>query len=241
VSPDTFLGIISGRISNLPKGNKLPPFVFKLPNGLFTDVSKQIEKGEGLIAFANLFHSIYMPFGGINTIHPTATQIQANACFRTSVPDRLLVYSTRKIKKNEEILIDCSNKSSQQYMKLYIDALHVTIDGFSKFKFLNPIVDSLKTEDVKEAMELIVKSQQLIKLGQQRAVLFNSFGNKFYAYNVYRHIPLGMQGGVTDSFPKESKWLHDNSVNTMLQIYCLLDQQLCQQMPPRKRLFILMY
>ena len=236
--PDTFLGIISGRITNLPKGNKLPPFMFKLPNGLFIDVSKQIENGEGLIAFANLFHSIYMPFGGINTIHPKATLIQANACFKTSVPDRLQVYSTRKIKKNEEILIDCANKSSQQYMKVYIDALPVTINGFSKSKFLNPIVNSLKAEDANEAMELIAKSQALKIQGQEKTALFKSCGHKFYAYEVYRHIPLGMQGGLTDSFPKESKWLHCNSINTMLQIYSLLDQQLSQQMPPRKRLFI---
>ena len=57
---------------------------------------------------------------------------------------------------------------------------------------------------------------------------------------MYRHIPLGMQGGVVDVFPKESKWIHDNSINTMLEIYSLLDQQLCQQMPLRKRLFILL-
>jgi hypothetical protein len=167
--------------------------------------------------------------------------IHANACFKTSVPDRLLVYSTRRIKQNEEILIDCLSKSAQQYMKIYIEALPVSIDGLSKSKFVNPIVDMLRAEDVKEAMEIIGKSQDLKLRGQQDSILFKSFGHNFYAYDVYRHIPLGMQGGLVDAFPDESKWLHDNSINTMLQIYRLLDQQLCQQMPLRKRLFILMY
>lgn len=236
--------------------SKLPPFVFfhlLKSASTYIDATDDAYKGKCNIAFANLHYNVYMPFGASSTIGSKRDKdnynLESNASFDMTIPNRILVKSTRTITAGKEVLIDCTNFKSRA-MSRYIFSIPVTSQeevehysmqpiinkrtfSYTRTDLLNPIL-VMTLSDSEIAKEIIMRSQVFEKNGKSNEIVFYSFESPFYAYNVSRHFPVGMND-MKDILPKESKWLHDNSINTMLLVYRLLDIELSKKHDPGMR------
>ena len=259
VTQGTLLGIIVGVPTSIPMDSKLPPFVFfhllksaSTNNGTYIDATDDAYKGKCNIAFANFHYNVYMPFGASSTIgskrDKDSYNLESNASFDMTIPNRILVKSTRTITAGKEVLIEYNFRSKA--ISRYIFSIPVTSQeevehysmqpminhrsfSYTRNDLLNPILE-LTLSDSEIAKEIIMRSQLFERNGKRNEIVFNSFKSPFYAYNVSRHFPVGLIG-VQDMLSKASKWLHDNSINTMLLVYRSLDMELSKQYDPGMR------